>query len=726
MNSLFLIRMLVGSAGLATTMLAPTASAQTVPPPAESGAETPGVEENAELNIGDIVVTAQRREERLRDVPISITALSGEALNKTGILSGTELGQITPGLNFQANGSTIQPAIRGVTSSGSSPGDAANVAIYVDGVYQPVQFSNFIDLVDIQRIEVLKGPQGTLFGRNATGGAINITTLSPQNDPTMLLRLSYGRFDDLNAQAFVAGPLTKSLSASFAANYRSDRGYRRDIVSGARLARSQIGSVRGKLKFEPGSAFDVVVSADYTDSKNNTTFAGQPLNGNTVAASLPGVVLALEPNTAALNFVPTNNTKGGGGSVRAVWHLPFADLSSLTAYRTYKSLQIPDSDVTNLPISASRLAYDTRTWSQEFNLASTGSAPLGYLFGIFLFDDRQELLLDSFTGAANTRVLRTDVDSARTRSAAAFGELNYAVTDRLSVIGGLRYSIDEIDFTAANNGAPYVSPPAKTYNSLTPRGSIRYAIAPDTNVYFTYSRGFKAGVFATTSPSATALPVRPEKISAYEIGVKGGSGPLSYSAAAFHYDYRDLQFQSFGATSVVAVLQNAATARINGAEFNLAVRPVAGLSLSAGASYIDGTYSSFPRAQGFVPRTTGGNAPIVANASGNKLIRTPDWSGNLSASYEAPVGASTLTFSGNAFFSGRVFYDVTNRTSQKPYEVVNLSVGWRLPGDHLELQVFGNNVTDTIYIQSLLVSALGDAVQYARPATYGARLNYRF
>lgn len=718
-----LIRAANCSVCFVTSLIAIPAMAQTTSSPAN-----PAIPASAEEMVegGDIVVTAQRREERLREVPLSVTALSGESLAATGIGSGTQLGQVTPGLNFQANGSTIQPAIRGVTSTGSSPGDAANVAIYVDGVYQPVQFSNFLDLIDIQRVEVLKGPQGTLFGRNATGGAINITTLSPQQDATMQLRVGYGRFGEVTAQAFVAGGLTDKISASLAASYRTDDGYRRDILSGARLAKTSIGSLRGKVKFEAGDNFEALLSIDYTDSENNTTFAGQPLNGNTVAASLPGAVLALKPNTAALSFVPVNDSDGGGVSLRAVWRLPFADLSSLTAYRTYDALQIPDSDVTNLPISASRLDYDTRTWSQEFNLTSNDTGPFKWIAGLFLFDDQQSLLLDSFTGAANTRVLRTDVNSARTKSAAVFAELNYAVTNRLSVIGGLRYSIDKIDFTAANNGTPFVSPPAETYRSLTPRASIRYAVTPDTNVYFTYTRGFKAGVFATTSPSATALPVRPEKIDAYEVGIKGGSGPISYSAAAFRYDYRDLQFQSFGTTSVVAVLQNAASARINGAEGNLSIRPLTGLSLGAGVSYIDGEYLRFPTAQGFIPRPTGGNASAVVDASGSRVIRTPKWSGNVYATYEVPIGEYSLALSGNFFFSSRVFYDVTNRTSQKPYEVLNISAGLRLPGDRVEVQAFGQNVTNTVYIQSLLVSGLADAVQYARPASYGVRLIYRY
>jgi iron complex outermembrane receptor protein len=710
--------MLLSGAALAlfTVPSAPALAQQAAPTVAAPPADT-----------GEIVVTAQRRSEKLRDVPLSVTALSGATLKAAGIQTGLSLGQVTPGLNFQANGSTIQPAIRGVTSTGSNPGDAANVAIYVDGVYQPVQFSNFLNLVDVQQIEVLKGPQGTLFGRNATGGAITVTTRTPQYNPTALFTIGYGRFHEVTAQAFVSGGLTDTLAASLAADYHEDDGFRRDLVTRADLAKSRVATIRGKLLFEPTEALHITLSGDYNDSNDNTTFSGQPLDGNTVAASLPGAVVATKPNTAALNTVPVLHSKGGGGSLKVLYHLPFADLSSLTAYRTYTSLQIPDSDVTNIPLSLSRLNYDTKTWSQEFNLTSTTRGPIHWIAGVFLFDDKESLLLRSFTGATNTQVLLNDVDPITTKSAAIFGELTYDVTRRLSIIGGLRYNYDHIDYKGGNNGAPFVSPPAGKFNSVTPRASVRYAIAPTTNVYFTYSKGFKAGVFATSTPSATVPPVRPEKITAYEAGVKGKLGQhFSYSAAYFHYDYRDLQFQAFGATSLVAVLQNAANARIDGAELDGTFSPIAGVTLSGGLSYVDGKYVDFPGAQGFIPKPAGGNTAVTVDASGNRLIRTPKWSGNVSANYTVPVGSSKIILSGNMFFSGTVYYDVTNRTRQKPYQVLNLTATWQLPGDHLELQLFGTNVTGETYINSLLVSGLADNVNYARPASYGARFTYRY
>lgn len=675
----------------------------------------------------DIIVTAQRRAERLRDVPLSVSALNGEALAQSGIATGLGLTQAITGLNFQANGSTVQPAIRGVTSTGSNPGDASNVAIYVDGVYQPFQAGNYIDLVNIERVEVLKGPQGTLFGRNAAGGAISVTTRSPQFDPEGHVTVGYGRFGDVRGEAYATSAISDSIAADFSFKYVNDDGFRKDIVTGRDLATREYLALRSKVLLKASDTVRITIAGDYADSSDNSVFSGQPLNGNAAAAPLPGAVIATRPNSAALSFVPTLDVKGGGASLRAELELPFADLTSLTAYRRYTSFQHPDSDITPVRLSETNLSYDIDTWSQELNLASNGKGPFKWIAGLFLFDDRAAQELASFAGVAPTYTTLVQVllnrSKIHTRSAAVYGEANYAVTDRLTVIGGLRYSHDKISYVGTN-GVITVNPEA-SFDSVTPRASIRYEVLDRTNIYATYSKGFKAGVF---NPGALATtPVNPEKIDAYEIGVKGGVGRLfSFSAAGFHYDYRDLQFQAFGATSIVPILQNAANAKIDGAEVEATLNPVAGLSVRGGLAYTDARYSDFAGAQGFIPRPGGGNNSALIDASGNRMIRTPKWSGNAAVTYDMPAFDGTLSISGNAFFSGRVYYDVANRAQQKPYQIYNASLSWTTPDDHWRVTIFGENLSDEVYVQSLLVSGLGYNVNFGRPATYGARLTYQF
>jgi iron complex outermembrane receptor protein len=637
------------------------------------------------------------------------------------------LNQLVPGLNFQANGSTAQPAIRGVSSSGSTAGDASNVAIYVDGVYQPFQARNYLDLVNIQRIEVLKGPQGTLFGRNATGGAISITTPDPQFKRSVLASVSYGRFNEISAQGHINLPLGDRAAMSVTLKREVDDGFRKDAVTGAPLAIRKVFNGRAKLRFQPSDTLNLVLSGDYLNTFDNTVFSGQPLDGNTAAATLPGAVIVTDPNSAALSFVPFVKVRGGGGSLRMELDLPFGRLKSITAYRRYTTDQRPDSDVTPVRLSESRLSPSDKTFTQEVNLASAPGR-LQWLVGAFYFDDRAKLLLRAFGGIAPTytsvaQVLLTDVET-HTRSYAVYGEATFKPTDRLSLIGGLRYNRDDISYDGTN-GILVVAAKAD-FNSVTPRASIKYDITDTANIYATYSKGFKAGVF--NSSALVTAPVDPEKIDAYEIGFKGNAGrTLSFSLAAYQYDYKDLQFQSFGATSSISVLQNAADARIRGGELETNLRLFDALNVRVGVAYTHARYRDFPRAQGFVPRPTGGNLSVVIpNAGGNQMIRTPDWSGTVGADYSVAAFGGTIALTGNLYLSSRLYYDVANLVSQKPYQLLNASVTWTSSDDHFDIGIYGQNITDTVYKQSVLISALANNVNYGRPSTYGVRMGFRF
>jgi len=318
----------------------------------------------------------------------------------------------------------------------------------------------------------------------------------------------------------------------------------------------------------------------------------------------------------------------------------------------------------------------------------------------------------------------TNDTSTRTLSYAVYGEATLRLMDRLSIIGGLRYNHDKISYVGTN-GTIRVAPET-SFDSVTPRVSVKLDLTSQINAYATYSKGFKAGVFNTSGLATTA--VNPEKINAYEVGLKGSAGrTFSFSLAAYQYDYKDLQFQSFGLTSSVAVLQNAATARIRGGEAELDIRPVDNLSLRAGVAYTNAKYRDFPNAQGFIPLPVGGNSSIVIpNAGGNQMIRTPRWSGNVAADYRFPALGGSLALSGNLYFSSRIFYDVGNLVSQKPYQVLNASVTWTTPDDHVDIGVYGQNITNETYFQSLLISALANNVNYARPASYGVRVGFRF
>ena len=703
------------------------------------------VDESANSTFGDIVVTAQRREERQSQVPISITAYSAEALARTGVADARALTQITPGLNFQSVGSSAQPLIRGIGSTGSSVGDSSNVATYVDGVYQPFQAANFLRFGDIARIEVLKGPQGTLFGRNAAGGAISITTRSPKlGETTGKFGVSYGRFDEIQVGGFVATPLSDSIAVSLAGNYTHSGGYRRDINLNVNVGYLRAGDVRGKLLIKPGDNTSILLSGYYSEANDLTTFGNQPLNGDAlVRALVPGILIALAPNTSANNLVPENRVKTGGGSLRIEQDIGFATLTSLTAFSKARQFVFTDSDLTPAAFSQSRIRFGDDMISQDLTLASNGTGPLRFLAGASYYRENGFFFLRSFggllvpgdpplTSGSNTNEI--DIEAI-----AFFAELTYKITDRLTIIAGGRFSNDKPSFsgarivaaTGAENPATFTTG-KDSFSSFTPRVSLRYAFSPSLNAYATYSRGFKSGVFNANQLQAAS--VKPESVDAFEIGMKGSaSRAFSFDIAGYYYKYKNLQFSSFGATATQVILRNAAAAEIYGLEANAVVSPIDGLTLRAGGAFTHGEYTNFQGAQGFRPTTNaagvaiGGNTSYSFDATGSRMIRTPRLQLNATLAYETELkNGGELDFSLTASRTSAINHDLGGNFRQPSFAVVNANISYTTADKHWRASAFGTNILDEQYIAGILISGIATSVTYAKPASYGIRIEYMF
>lgn len=248
---------------------------------------------------GMIIVNATRREENLQTVPVAVTAVSPQALTTSGVEQVRSLNQIVPGFNGGRNQMVMQPSIRGVGSSGTSVGDESNVAVYVDGVYQGDPYSTQIDLVEVSRVEVLRGPQGTVFGRNATGGLVNVVTPDPQFTPRARLKGSWGRMredaNNFDIRAYATGGVTDTIAADVAVLYRSQGGYVTDLLNGGAVGDTEIASIRSKLLFQPSEDAEFVLTVGYVDTHDETAATAQPFEGNTLGANFAGVILPDEP-----------------------------------------------------------------------------------------------------------------------------------------------------------------------------------------------------------------------------------------------------------------------------------------------------------------------------------------------------------------------------------------------------------------------------------------------
>lgn len=718
--------------GVAISAMSSTAYAQAPAATPPTAAAAPDVKQDAAAAVEDpapldsqIVVTARRREERLQEVPLSVTSISGERLENAGVTSSVGLTQVVPGFNFVQGGNNAQPTIRGIGTTNTASGDEPNVATYLDGVYYPNAFANVLELTNISRIEVLRGPQGTLFGRNATGGAVNVITSTPSETPALRLRAGYGSFDERRLSGYATAGLTPGVAIDLAAYYIENDGYVDDLVRGGSLGYIETYNARSKLRMVLSNAFTLTLGASYSWTNDITGLSTAPIDGNVQGRSTtPGLIVPTKPWQAALTFVPDSVSELYSFFGRAEYDMDWATVSLLASKSKAVFTGTFDSDLSTINSSNTFSRIDSTSDQIELLLTSKPGRFEWVLGGFYYFGD----------GGYDPRILnitRTLRDRTTGKSFAAFGELTFKATDELSLIGGLRYTTERRTLTGNSGlaGAPNVDN-ARTFNQLTPRAVVRYTPGGKVNLYASYSRGFKSGVYNTLTVQPE--PVEPEILDAYEVGVKTlNTGAVGASASAFYYDYKDIQVSAFGPLST-SVLQNAASARVKGLELEVFARPAAGLSLRVFGTLTDSEYTDFPRAVVFVPIVnaagvaTGGNRQVLQDVSGNSLIRTPDWTVGAGVDYDLPVADGKLNLAANLFINGGFNWEAGARVKQDTYEVLNLSASYKIPGSPIELTVWAKNLTNEAYGLSVLPSTFGDGINYAPPRAVGASIQVSF
>ncbi|ARR57652.1 hypothetical protein HY78_29515 (plasmid) [Rhizorhabdus wittichii DC-6] len=660
----------MSSASMATAQQ--TAQTSETPPasstPSASQATGASEVQTPEAGLQDIIVTATRRQEKLQNVPVAVTAIDSRVLEKSNVTSTLGLLQTFPSLQLSRTTSTVTPAIRGVVSTAASVGDEPNVGFYVDGIYQPVSSANIFDLFAIERVEVLRGPQGTLFGRNSMGGLINIITRDPSFRPEGELGISGGNFGYVAGRAYVSAGLTSNLAASLGATASRNSGFDKDLIRGGDVGKQKNLLVRGKLLYQPASNVKLIGTLLYSYSRDDSIAAGQPSTGNTQAlASTPSVVLALKPNQYAGGILPEMSARKLEANLAAEVDLGSVKLNTAGSYQRDKQKQAQDSDGTTVFIRNGYLSQQSKTYSQEVRLSSNTNGPFKWITGAyFYYFDGSYNPVRIVTPTATT-LLTPDVTS---RSEAVFAEGTYNITPRLSFTAGGRYTWEHRTFKQVSNGVQLFDVDA-SYSNFTPRGILSYKASDKVNLYGSVSTGFKSGVFAAMS--TISKPVSPEKLTSYEVGIK--TDPLRWlrvNASSFYYDYKNLQVSARDSNSLV-FLQNAATAHIYGGELEVTAAPTSQLNLRIGLSYQHARFASFPNAVAMVRAPAGGNTTTQIDASGNQIPRSPDASGSIGADYTFPLQFGSLTFSGNVYHSTRLYYDFGEKISQAPYTVANAS-----------------------------------------------------
>jgi len=681
--------------------------------------------------IEEVVVTAQRRSESLQDVPLSITAVTAKDLQNAGIQTSQDLPMVTPGLRVDAIGAFVKPAIRGITTTQTSAGGEPNVATYLDGVYQHLQTAAVFDLPDVNQIEVLKGPQGTLFGRNATGGAILILTLDPDlENVNGFVSGRYGNFNSSELKAFGSAPLIEDKLAFSLTGFQKDTdGYKHDILNGGRGGEVEAQLLRAKLRFLPWDGADFVLTALYSNLDDYNSLKYTNLDGNNVTPLL-GLDPALVPSGPydyATDAPGYSGVEENAVSLRGEIAFGPGVLSTTTSYSKYDTKTVIDSDYTPASLVTIVTPGDSEVYSQELVYATDQLGAFRAVVGLFYFNAESSFTPVNINNFAFANYTTDDVEAI-----AAFGEATYDITDKLSLTAGVRYSKEDVaaySFIAFAPGYPDDIPllGKKTFNSVTPRISLLYAIEEDTNFYASYSEGFKSGVFNSTALQQDA--VDPEEVSALEIGVKSPAVEnFNYSLAAFYYDYTDLQVTTYDlvGTVLVSSLQNAAQAQIYGAEFNADWNVTTDFNLSIALGYLHARYDSFPAASVTIPTGFGGNTTVASDVSGNSMIRSPEWAGSITANYVKSLSFGDIDFAGTLFYSSKIYHDVGNRIEQPAHTLLNASIGWSRGDSGLNVKLWGRNLTDEEVITSTVLQDVGDGVAFAPPRTYGVEVGYTF
>jgi iron complex outermembrane receptor protein len=715
--------------------------------------------------LEEIVVTAQRRAESLQTVPIAVTAVTAEELSKQGISSTTDIAAITPGLTMTTQRNSVTPYLRGVGTQNGSGSEEGSVALYVDGVYMASLSANAFAFNNIERIEVLRGPQGTLFGRNATGGLIHVITRDPQFETSGELNIGYGNYDTSTGSLYITGGLTDRIAADFGAfftNQGEGWGENLNPAQPGDVNRRVESAYRSKILFELSDETRILFAADYGLVKND--------QGNT-RAGLPGAVLfggqtfTGDIYDADMSIKRDTRSERYGASLQITHSFSWATFSSLTAYRNAENYTLFDQDSTRLDVITAPITDVLDSWQQEF-LLNGETGRLTWTGGLFYYDARTGVDTLSLRSALIPTQNRDRVGIMKTKSYAGFAQGTYSFTDATALTLGVRYTEDQRELSGRDRAAPGFpglavgaiipgtdtaalpkSQTDRTFDKITYRIALEHRFTPDVMGYASISRGFKSGIFNSTTPLDPA--VEPETLDAYEIGAKSEwfDGTLRLNGAVFYYEYDDIQLTRINAGTTT--LLNAAGGEVRGAdlEFILAPRLSTGrLTISGGASYLDTEYTSFPDAPFLEPNPAGGNFalntpghpcppehppgsfPGNCNAKGNTMIRAPELTATVAVDYAFPLASSgELGFNVTAAYNDGFYWDADNRVKQPSYTLVNAQVSLTTADERWRLRLWSRNLTDEKYYITVSTSAgFGDAGAPGAPREYGVGLTYRF
>lgn len=711
--------------------------------------------------LEEIIVTAQKRTERITEVPIAITNVGAEAIKQTGVRQVKEVAQFVPNLNISSGTDfTTTVTMRGVGSDSRNIGFDTRVGVYLDGVYLGQSPAINQDLVDLERIEVLRGPQGTLFGKNTVAGAINLISQKPSDEFSGSVGVEYGSMNSRQLSATINAPLSSSLFSKISVNRQQRDGYVKNLTTGNLLNEQDGSAYRAQLMYDAGGAFNAILAVDGMESDRLSTTGEAVTNpfGNGPDTAAPKM------HEVAMNVDPHEEREIRGAALTMEWNLSNDfTLRSITASRDTEMTYNNDTDYSPYPLVEIAYSDSYEQQTQEFQLVSPGADDFNYVTGLYLYrqegDSYREVTSSEFfenllqaqygaPGLVNPDNPVVSAGTVDTSSIAAYINGSYQLSDDWKLGFGLRYSEEqkEVDWAIDGSGAPLFGTATgtvqddRTDSHLSPTVSINYALSEDANVYGKYSGGFKSGGynldFVAAGDLVAGTDFDKETVDAFEIGLKGTafSRQFSYNLALFQSNYDDYQVNQFvdlgqGATSIS--IRNAAEVETRGLEAEITWLASDNLTINASMGLLEAEFASYPNADA-----------NGSDLSGNQLPNAPETSFNLGGQYYLPINSISADLLLRLDYIFRdSFYNTVENESERTlangdtvqfgqvdaYQLVNARIGLESQADTWNAALFVHNLTDEEYMVNTSRDFLGTLRHfYGLERTAGIELEYRF
>ena len=688
-------------------------------------------------------MTAQRRPERPEDVPIFLTAKSGEELDRMQATDMAGLGKVVPSLNMMRTGAFTQPFLRGVGKR-STLGVENSVATYVDGVYLASSISALLDLRGIARVEVLNGPQGTLFGRNTTGGVIQVVTRDPTAATAVEGELHAGSYEYVRGDAYISGG-SDQLAGNLAMSLSRNGGYGTNVFSDkndqGEVDHSFVG--RSKWIWRPTPSLKLTLAGDYQDIDHDFSYR--------IVSEYPsiGMPRVQDFRDGDQDFSNRYQFRYGGASFRADADLGTVTFMSLSALRKLHTRFDVDSDRGPLPLLSASPVVEQKQFSQEFQLQSREPSRLDWVAGLYYirieerYDPTNFIYGGTYSERLGGRLSQTLYATGGASSYAAYAQGSLPIGDATRLTLGLRYTIEQRRVRANGeqtfDNAPFVRPipglplldeeplrDSKTFDELTWRASLDRQLSDSVMGYLALSSGFQSGGWNLQTPQIPSF--EPERLDDFEAGLKFVDRSRRFRADAnvFYYNYSDIQVSAI--TPIGATTANAASAEVYGLGLQMDAMLNGATDVTLGLQWLKTRYKSFPNASctNYDPHAPNPLAPIACDATGNRFPYAPKLKLNAGASHRLPMGrAGMLQLSGNVAYNSGYFSEPDNVVKQKAYATMDASAEWLPNWSGPSLRLWVLNLTAAEYVISLAtMPTVGVFQSPAPPRRFGATLAF--